>query len=364
MRIAVVGARGIPDVEGGAEKNAEMLFPLVAKHHDVTLFSIRSFAKDGDYRGVKIVSAPEVRFLRTDKLVVYMMAVLRSFRMRPDIIHCQGLGSALFLVLYKLAARRVVVRYGSADYDMDKWGFLGRMGFRFSEWQLRFADAVIVVAPALLKRLQANGIKTRAELIPNALDAVEMFSQPDTELMATHGLTPRNFALGVGRVTPQKDFATLVRAFRKARESGQCPIEKLVIVGGSDGSGTLEALQDEAGPDVVFAGRLARSQVRALLGQSALYVNSSVHEGMSNAILEAVSAGAPTVVSDIPENRDLPLAGHNFFRTGDADALAQRLCEAAKDLNRFVPDRAPFADWEKVAEMTMALYDSLFVKRD
>ncbi len=68
----------------------------------------------------------------------------------------------------------------------------------------------------------------------------------------------------------------------------------------------------------------------------------------------------PTVVSDIPENLDLPLAEHNFFGTGDTEALRQRIVEAAQNPNCFVLDRAPFADWAKVAEMTMALYDSLF----
>src|SRR5690606_10216232 len=154
-----VGARGIPDVEGGAEKNAEQLFPrLVARGHDVTLLSLANHVRSRSYRGVKLLSAPSVWLLNTDKLFYYLAGMYHAFRLRPDIVHLQGLGAALFLWAYKLMGIRTVVRYGSADYILPKWGLLGRMGFRFSEYQLQFADAVISVSSTLTKRLIAKSI--------------------------------------------------------------------------------------------------------------------------------------------------------------------------------------------------------------
>jgi glycosyltransferase involved in cell wall biosynthesis len=359
MRVAVIGARGIPGVEGGAEKNAEMLFPLVAQKHQVTLFSIRRYTKSGTYKGVKIISAPHLFLLRTDKLPCYVMAAIWSVFKRPDLIHCQGLGSALFLPFYKLTARRVVVRYGSADYDMKKWSWIGRLGFRISEWQLRFADAVIAVTPALKTRLNEHGINVRIEVIPNALDPMEPQPEADAKALSEHGLSKGRYVLGIGRVTAQKDFKTLIRAFNAYREQADSPINKLVIAGGGDGSGYLEEALQEAGPDVIFTDRLPRDSVHALLRNCGLYVSSSVHEGMSNAILEAISARAPVLLSDIPENMDLPVPHHHFFKTGDPASLTRLMQEATQQPRDFIADTAPFVTWQQVAAQTLELYASL-----
>ncbi len=363
MKVAVIGARGIPNVEGGAEKNAEQLFPLVAERHDVTLYAIRSYTTVPSYRNIRIVTSPLFRLFGTEKLPCYIYATLRSFWERPDIIHCQGLGSAVFLALYKLAARRVVVRYGSIDYKMAKWSPIGRFGFWISEWQLRFADAVIAVTPALKESLVSRGFRVRIEVIPNALDPIEGISGNADKVMAEHGLVDGSFVLGIGRLTAQKDFATLIRAFQMSRARGECRFGKLVIVGGDDGSGYHQELLAEAGDDVIFTGRLPRPEVQALLTRCGAYVNSSVHEGMSNAVLEAVSAGCPVLLSDIVENRDLPVGAHHFFRTGDAAALSGALYEASRRPADFVVSQAPFITWDQVGARTLALYDSLFERR-
>ncbi len=360
MRISVIGARGIPDVEGGAEKNAEQLFPRIARHHDVMLYAIRRYTTVPVYRGVRIVVSPLFRLFGTEKLPCYIYAALRSLWERPDIIHCQGLGSAVFLFLYRLAARRVVVRYGSIDYKMAKWSPIGRFGFWISEWQLRFADAVIAVTPALKESLVSRGFRVRIEVIPNALDPVAVEPAEADRALAVYGLAERAYALGIGRLTAQKDFLTLIRAFRLARARGDLACRKLVLVGGDDGSGCYEQLRSEADDDVIFTGRLPRPEVQALLARCGIYVNSSVHEGMSNAVLEAISAGCPVLLSDIVENRDLPVDARHFFRTGDPEALAGRLAEASARPAAFMVSKTPFLSWDEVAGRTLALYDSLF----
>ena len=116
--IFVVGARGVPDVEGGAEKNAEMLFPLVVAsgNYRVTLVGLADNIKSEEFKGVRLMKAPRSNFLKTDKILYYVTAIFMAMRLRPRIVHFQGLGSALFLWAYKLMGAKTVVRYGSADY--------------------------------------------------------------------------------------------------------------------------------------------------------------------------------------------------------------------------------------------------------
>lgn len=364
MDIAVIGARGIPGVEGGAEKNAEKLFPLVAEKHDVTAYTIGKYTTVDEYRGIRIVTAPHFRIFRTDKLPCYVFAAMRCLVRRPDVIHCQGLGSALLLFLYKLVGRRVVVRYASADYEMKKWSAVGRLGFLFCEWQLRFADAVLAVTPALKRRLIDRGCTARIEVIPNALDEAVLPDAPEVDaVLARYGLERGTFVLGVGRVTAQKNFAFLVDAYKRLDRGVGGKVGPLVIAGGDDGSGYFEELAEKAGSRVIFTGRIPREDVYAFLASCGVYVSSSVHEGMSNSILEAVSIGAPTLVSDIVENRDLPIDARHFFRSDDEVQLAERMADALAERERFVVPKGPFADWRQVADMTLELYDSLFARK-
>jgi hypothetical protein len=116
------------------------------------------------------MKAPRSNLMKTDKVLYYVAAIFMALRLRPRIVHFQGLGSAIFLWAYKLMGARTVVRYGSADYLVGKWGVLGKLGFLLSEYQLRFADAVIAVTPALAQRLERRGIKGNIHVIANAVD--------------------------------------------------------------------------------------------------------------------------------------------------------------------------------------------------
>jgi glycosyltransferase involved in cell wall biosynthesis len=253
-------------------------------------------------------------------------------------------------------ARRVVVRYGSADYVNAKWSLIGRLGFRWCEFQLRWADAVIAVTPSLRERLLERSAAHRVVVIPNAVDTVA--TTPTATALERFDLAPQGYVLTVGRITWQKDFETLIRAFVAAR-ADEPSLGQLVVVGGDDGTGYLERLLTIADEHVVFTGRLRREELGDLYAHCRLYVNSSRHEGLSNAILEAVSHGCPVIVSDIVENRDLPLTPRHFFPLGDDTALRHKLCEAGRgevDLT-IAPD--VFATWPQVVAATRQLYDTL-----
>ncbi len=362
IKVVVVGARGIPHVEGGAEKNAENLFPLLTPSCEITLIALAGFAQAGDYRGIRVLTAPAVRFLGTDKLAYYLVTIYHLLRIRPAIVHCQGLNAAFLLLVYRLIVPHVVVRYGSADYVNAKWGVIGRLGFRWCEWQLRFADAVIAVTESLKTRLVATGVSAdRIVVVPNAVDAWEEGMDGRRDQITRLGLTPGDYVLSVGRVTAQKDFRTLIAAFNAARETDE-RLGKLVIVGGDDGSNYQAEIAAHAGPHVLFTGRMPRNEIGPLYAHCRVYVNSSRHEGLSNAILEALSHGAPLIASDIDENLDLPLPSRHFFAVGDVGDLTRALLAASANLAAYRVDRSAFRTWSDIAAATLGLYRRIVPK--
>ncbi len=349
--IQVIGARGVPNVEGGAEKNAETLFPMfVDAGYQVELVGIKRFCPFDRFRGMRITRLPTVDILKTDKVFYNFFALVRACFTRPRIVHLQCLNSALFLVFYKLAGLKVVMRYGSSDYEFDKWGFVERQILKLCEYQIRFANHVITVSDTFRHALVERHGLSRVTVIPNGLDPVEVSAEAEA-LLQSLGLTDKRFVLSVGRVTADKSFETLVEAHRRLANEDV----ELIVAGGIE-PGYGDKFTELADKRVRFIGRVDRDLLSALYSNCRAYVNCSRHEGLSNAVLEALSYRAPVVLSDIPANNEMKLPSVNYFETGNADALADTLADVLATPQRYVCDTDQFASWDEVFARTCAVY--------
>lgn len=130
----------------------------------------------------------------------------------------------------------------------------------------------------------------------------------------------------IARLDPIKDHPTLFRAFARVRE--RSPDARLVCVGDGAERARLEALK---GPGVHLLG--TRRDVVRLLQASDVFVLASRNEGISNTILEAMSAGLPAVVSRVGGNPEIVADGETgrLFPAGDEAALAARVTEYLAD---------------------------------
>lgn len=104
--------------------------------------------------------------------------------------------------------------------------------------------------------------------------------------------------IAVGRLTPQKNLANLIRA---CAELG-CA---LVLVGVGDCEPELRALTAQLGANVIFAGRVPNEALAKRLKEHSVFVLPSLHEGLPKALIEAMACGLVCVGSDIPGVVDL-----------------------------------------------------------
>jgi glycosyltransferase involved in cell wall biosynthesis len=110
----------------------------------------------------------------------------------------------------------------------------------------------------------------------------------------------------VGRLSQEKGLTPLIRGFAAA--SRNAPDAGLLLVGDGPIRGELEALarQLNLGPDRIhFVGRVPIGEVPRWLRAGDVFALTSPSEGFSCALLEAMSAGLPSVVSAIPANLQL-----------------------------------------------------------
>ena len=137
--------------------------------------------------------------------------------------------------------------------------------------------------------------------------------------------------LGAGRLTRQKDFPTLLRAFAQVRKGLEC---RLVILGDGRGRNALLALAEELGVanDLDLPGFQANPY--AFMRRAAIFVLSSAWEGSPNVLTEALALGVPSVSTDCPSGpREILKGGHfgPLVPVGDAAALARGMETALRD---------------------------------
>lgn len=136
--------------------------------------------------------------------------------------------------------------------------------------------------------------------------------------------------VAAGKFKPQKDFATLLKAFARLREKR--PLRLLILGEGSERS-ALEQLVNQLGvaADVDMPGFVENPY--PYFRRAAMFVLSSAWEGLPNVLIEAMACGCPVVATDCPSGPAEILDQGRIGRlvpVGDGTALAAAI-EATLD---------------------------------
>jgi glycosyltransferase involved in cell wall biosynthesis len=226
------------------------------------------------------------------------------------------------------------------------------------------------VADSLRKRGLLSMDKVR--VIPNGVD-IAALTAPAGERSRTRtamGLSPTEFLwLAVGRLTPQKDYSTLLQAFVGVAD----PSARLWIAGRGPQLAGLQQQADGLGisPVVKFLG--VRYDVAALLAAADGFVLPSAWEGMPNVVMEALAAGVPVVATRVGGVAELVEADRSGFLVParDPEALAaamRKLMALPAGERRKMGARgrdhiAAHYSLEAMAERWIALYRELLSRK-
>jgi len=182
---------------------------------------------------------------------------------------------------------------------------------RIHTWvQRRFwgmADQVMCVSEALRESLVARiGFpRERIRVIKNGVELERFNLQVDRHALKTSlDIPPEAPVFGsIGRLVPVKDYATLIKAAKVVL--AELPAAHLIFVGDGPLREELSALaqQLEIAPQVHFLNW--RKDVPALMHILDVFVLSSISEGMSNSILEAMCSGTAVVATNVGGNPEL-----------------------------------------------------------
>jgi len=325
LRIAVLGLRGFPEVQGGVEKHCQELYPRLIKHDcNITVLSRKGYVKAYPYRydGVKIIPlwAPKIKSLEAICHTAFGIFWLSKHRKDYDILHIHAIGPSLLAYAGKRLGFRIAVTNHGPDYDRQKWGRIAKGMLRLGEKiGARHAYQVIAVSNHI-RNMLFEKYGAISIYIPNGVNIPEL--EPAGATLSDFNLEAGHYFLSVGRLVPEKGFHDLMEAFEKLDTRW-----KLVIVGDADHedrySINLKKRADKI-DGIIMTGYQKGKALKELYSNAGLFVLPSYHEGLPIVALEAMSYNLPILVSDIPANREVALP-EETFPVGDIKILSKKL---------------------------------------
>lgn len=316
MLLACLSVNKAGNIYGGAEKSVINLANWLAENcaNEVYLVSV-----EGDAQAYPV--SEKVHFIGNKmenlgkiathtRILRFTMRTVRQFK--PDVIISYWI-QPLFYVVLSGCARNIPMIYSERNDPNLEYGKLAKL-MRYVALK---AVSKVIFQTGEAKAYFSLKIQQKGVVIHNPV-YLKFEDYPIGK--------QDNRVVAVGRLSKQKNFELLIRAF--ARISREYPELTLEIYGEGPLKDTLAAQIAESGCDrIVLAG--AHSDVLDRIYGARMFVMTSHYEGMPNALMEAMCLGIPAVCSDCPCGgpRELIKTGENgyLFATNDEDDLIEKM---------------------------------------
>ncbi|MEI7845633.1 MAG: glycosyltransferase family 4 protein [Chloroflexota bacterium] len=326
-----------PLAVGGAERQAERLsIDLVKRGWRVWVLT----------RHAPGLPASELRFgfniirpnswgqgkLRTVSFVIGALLELWRLRKKYDLLHAHlAFGPAFAAVLAaRILGKRVVVKLGNSgefgDIQVSQKTWRGKLRLAVLR---RWSDIVIVLDEAMQAEALSAGFSTsQIRRMVNGIETNAYAPSGDrVDAQKKLGFSDQILVLSMGRLTAQKSLPFLLQVFASAHAENSKL--HLMIVGDGPERGSLEALAEslDINQFVSFVGN--QIDVRLYLAAADIFVLPSASEGISNALLEAMSAGLTCLATPVGGNSEV--LGHGIcgliLPLGDLSTWSRALVE-------------------------------------
>ncbi len=293
MKLALV-------VPGGVDRSGEVrvipallaLIERLSRNHELHVFALRQEAAPARWQlaGAAIHNIGDGRGLMRG-----VLAIRAEHRRAPfDLVHAffSGPCGLVAVAAAKWLRLSSMVHVGGGELvAMRDIGYGGRLSWkgRLSEWiTLRRADIVTAPSAPIIDLLETFGVKARR--VPLGVD---LRKWPARAPRRRRGKTAR--LVHVASLNRVKDQSTLLHALARLRKTGMA--FEMDIVGADTLHGETAARVRELGLErcVRFRGFQTQRKLRPIVAGADLLVMSSRHEAGPLVLLEAATAGVPTV---------------------------------------------------------------------
>ncbi|MFH1445141.1 MAG: glycosyltransferase family 4 protein [Nanoarchaeota archaeon] len=366
MRILIINHEFPPLGGGGGNANYYIARELVKLGHEVDVVT-SAFAnlKSETIDGFRVHRIKTKRKKETHATAIEMLSFSKSAyayckklmkQKNYDVIQCfftlpAGLTGYFLSKKFK---KPMVIRMGGSDvpgYDPYRFGTLYKLLMPVYKKVWNHADKLIVNSQKL-KDLLLKSKQMKVGIIYNGVDSSEMKPKRNSD-----GKT----IICTSRLVKRKGIDCLLRALKDIKEF------RLLLIGDGPEKTLLEQLTKQLGieKNVHFIGTVPHNKIINYLNKSDIFVLPSFAEGMSNALLEAISSGLPAVITDVGGSRELVKNNGVIIEPGNEkqlkDAL-EKLLNSKKLRDEMSKESLIVAKkftWENIAKEYENLYKEL-----
>jgi len=229
----------------------------------------------------------------------------------------------------RLLRKPVIVTIHGSDFRMatERSSFLTKIFL----YVCQRAKQIMCVSELQKKEIQKMGVRTEKILtFPMGVDESFLDAGRNRGEKLNGQL---HTVLSNRNLLPLYNVSLLIRAIPTVLKEE--PNTRFFIAGDGPERETLEreAKNLNVSSFIEFLGRVPHEKMANLLAKSDIYVSTSLHDGTSVSLLEAMGSGTFPVVTDIPSNREWIVDGKNGFLVpiNEAGILASRILDAIRN---------------------------------
>lgn len=274
-------------------------------------------------------------------------------------IHFNNITSVFALTLARLAgvkSKLVVRQANSLEYQLKGYPFpIGILMYPLLRLAYEKADLIISPSKGLISDLTEfmKAEESKIELIYNPTVTSDIYEKAQQEI--NHPWFQQEsfpVILGAGRLKPQKDFITLIKAFARVKQDVQDA--KLVILGEGGQRQELESLVTQLGleGDVDLIG--FQKNPYAFMAKADVFVLSSIYEGLPNILIEALALKKKIVATNCPSGPAEILKFGKFgslLPISSPFLLESAISKALKEQSVEWSDSNPAKDFEQLKQV-------------
>ena len=269
--------------------------------------------------------------------------VINKEKINPDVFYCHFWHTAYWTYTsIKKLNKPIFVASGEAEIDLHKVIPLKKLE--------NFVNSIrgVICVSTKNKKESINAGLTKEEkciIIPNAIDS-KLFYYHDKKLARKKlGFSLEDFIVSfVGGFIYRKGSLRLSQAIDSLKDDY---IKSIYIGGVQDGDRC-----EPTGKDIIFKGRLKHDEIPLYLACSDVFVLPTLHEGCSNAIVEALACGIPVISSDLDFNYDILNKNNSILiDPNNINEIAEAIKKLKED--KILSDRLSQGALETAKELTI-----------
>lgn len=364
MKIAMLGIRGIPNCYSGFEVCAEEIASrLSQKGHYVTIYCRRRYFNPAykAHKNIRLIVIPTIKNKYLDTFVHTLLSTFHLLLTDAKIIQYFGVGNSIFTFLPRVFGKKTFINVNGMDWTRKKWPYPAKLYLRFSAFLATVLPTNLITDSRKITGYYKAYFGKEPVLISYGSPVYTTPSPEESKkTLDRFGLEKNKYILFVGRLVPENNIDSLIRAYNRIKTG-----MKLVIAGDASYENEyISSLKHGTGPNIIFTGFLPEEAYADISRNAYIFVEPTEASGTHPAILGAMGFGSCVLVNNTPTNLETIGDAGLFYKGSEgATDLREKLeflignpeITASYKLKALARARKYYS-WDNVADLYEKLY--------